>query len=200
MLKSRRTFKYRLYPNRQQRGVLASTLEVCRELYNDALEERRDAWKTCRTAVTFNLQSAQLPGCKQADAALGKVDSQVLQEVLDRVDKTYQAFFRRGRGFPRFKGKGWLDSFTYPQLGFGVRGSQLSLSKIGNLKIKWHRPIAGAVKTLTIKQENGRWYACFSCPVDPEPLPENRAAYHQASKCARRFCSQQLSSDCMQIG
>jgi len=125
MLKSRRTFKYRLYPNRQQRGVLASTLEVCRELYNDALEERRDAWKTCRTAVTFNLQSAQLPGCKQADAALGKVDSQVLQEVLDRVDKTYQAFFRRGRGFPRFQGKGWLDSFTYPQLGFGVRGSPI---------------------------------------------------------------------------
>ena len=39
-----------------------------------------------------------------------------------------------------------------------------------------HRPIAGEVKTLTIKQENGRWYACFSCLVDPEPLPENRAA------------------------
>jgi putative transposase len=103
MLQSRRRFKYRRYPNRKQRGVPAATLEVCRELYNDALQERRDAWKTCRTAVTFNMQSAELPACKEADAALGKVYSQVLHEVLHRVDKTYQAFFRRGRGFPRFK-------------------------------------------------------------------------------------------------
>jgi putative transposase len=50
------------------------------------------------------------------------------------------------------------------------------LSKIGNLKIKLYRPIAGEVKTLAMKQENGRWYACFSCLVDPEPLPENRDA------------------------
>jgi putative transposase len=176
MLKTRRTYKYRLYPNRKQRDVLASTLEVCRQLYNDALQGRRDAWKTCRTPVTFNLQSAQLPACKEADAALGNVYSQVLQDVLHRVDKTYKAFFRRGRGFPRFKGKGWFDSFTYPQLGFGASGSQLSLSKIGNVKIKLHRPIAGAVKTLTIKNENGKWYACFCCIVDIEPLPESSDA------------------------
>ncbi len=176
MLKSRRTYKYRLYPNRKQREVLAATLEVCRELYNDALQERRDAWKTCRTPVTFTMQSAQLPACKQADGALGNVYSQVLQDVLHRVDKTYKAFFRRGHGFPRFKGKGGFASFTYPQLGFAARGSRLSLSKIGNVKIKWHRPMAGEVKTLTIKNENGTWYACFSCRVDPEPLPENIAA------------------------
>jgi len=91
MLQSRRTYKYRPYPNRKQRGVLASTLEVCRELYNDALEERRDAWKTCRTRVTFHMQSAQLPACKEADATLGKVYSQVLQDVLRRVDKNHHA-------------------------------------------------------------------------------------------------------------
>ena len=103
------------------------TLEVCRQLYNDALQERRDAWKTCRTSVTFNMQSAQLPACKQADVALRSVYSQVLQDVLHRVDRTYKAFFRRGRGFPRFKGKGWFDSFTYPQLGFSVHRKQLSV-------------------------------------------------------------------------
>jgi transposase len=84
--------------------------------------------------------------------------------------------FRRGRGFPRFKGKGWYDSFTYPQLGFAVSGSQLSLSKIGNVKMKLHRPMAGEVKTLTLKHENGTWSACFSCRVDTEPLPENSDA------------------------
>ena len=173
MLKIRKTFKYRLYPNRKQRESLTATLDVCRHLYNDALQERRDAWKTCRTSVTFNMQSAQLPACKDADMPMRSVYSQVLQDVLHRVDKTYKAFFRRGNGFPRFKGKGWFDSFTYPQLGFSVSGSQLSLSKIGNVKIKLHRPIAGDVKTLTLKNENGKWYACFSCVVDVEPLPEN---------------------------
>ena len=176
MLQSRRTYKYRLYPNRKQRETLALTLAVCRQLYNDALQERRDAWKTCRTGVTFQMQSAQLPECKQADVSLSGVYSQVLQDVLHRVDKTYQAFFLRGRGFPRFKGKGWFDSFTYPQLGFSVNRKQLGLSKIGNVKIKLHRPLRGEVKTLTIKHETGQWYACFSCLVEAEPLPENESA------------------------
>src|SRR2546429_1955702 len=81
MSKSRRTYKYRLWPNRKQREVLFSTLEVCRQLYNDALKERREAWKLCRTCVSFSMQSAQLPACKAADPALGKVYSQVLQDV-----------------------------------------------------------------------------------------------------------------------
>ena len=172
MLKIRKTFKYRLWPSRKQRESLRATLEVCRDLYNDALQERRDAWKTCRQSVSFEMQSAQLPGCKDADASMRGVYSQVLQDVLHRVDKTYQAFFRRGNGWPRFRGKGRFDSFTYPQLGFSLQGTQLSLSKIGNIKVKLHRSLQGEVKTLTLKQENGKWYACFSCLVDAEPLPE----------------------------
>ena len=147
MLKTRKTFKYRLYPNRKQRESLLATLDVCRCLYNDALQERREAWKLCRKSISFAMQSAQLPACKEADAPMRGVYSQVLQDVLHRADKTYKAFFRRGNGFPRFKGKGWFDSFTYPQLGFSVEGSQVSLSKIGNVKIKLHRPLAGEVKT-----------------------------------------------------
>ena len=172
MLKIRKTFKYRLWPSRKQRESLRATLEVCRDLYNDALQERRDAWKTCRQSVSFEMQSAQLPACKDADVSMRGVYSQVLQDVLHRVDKTYKAFFRRGNGWPRFRGKGRFDSFTYPQLGFSLQGTQLSLSKIGNIKVKLHRSLQGEVKTLTLKQENGKWYACFSCIVDAEPLPE----------------------------
>src|SRR5207237_3265310 len=112
--------------------------------------------------VSFSMQSAQLPACKAADPSLGNVYSQLLPAVLHRVDKTYQAFFRRGRGFPRFKGQGWYDSFTYPQAGFGVNGGQLSLSKIGNVKIKLHRSIQGEGKTLTLKTEKGKWCAALS--------------------------------------
>src|SRR5260370_35033313 len=105
------------------------------------------------------MQSAQLPACKEADAAMRGVYSQVLQDVLNRVDKTYKAFFRRGNGFPRFKGQGWFDSFTYPQAGVRVEGSQAALSKIGNVKIKLHRRLAGEVKAHNLKQKNGKGYA-----------------------------------------
>jgi putative transposase len=176
MSTTRRTFKYRLWPNRWQRERLAATLETCRQLYNDALQERREAWKICRQSVTFNMQSDQLPACKDVDPSLKSVYSQVLQDVLRRVDKTYEAFFRRGHGFPRFKGKGWFDSFTYPQFGFSVHGKQLSLSKIGNIKIKLHRPLEGAIKTLTLKNENDKWYVCFSCVLSSQPLPPSQHA------------------------
>jgi putative transposase len=78
-------------------------------------------------------------------------------------------------GFPRYRSKERYHSFTYPQSGFHLQ-DRLSLSKIGNLKIKLHRPVQGEIKTLTIKRENGLWYACFSCVVVPQPLPRNHQA------------------------
>ena len=107
---------------------------------------------------------------------MGVVFSQVLQDVLRRVDKTYKSFFRRGYGFPRFRSRQRHDSFTYPQLGFGLAGRCLQLSKIGNIKIKLHRPVAGQIKTVTLKRETDRWYACFCCVVEPQPLPVSQNA------------------------
>jgi putative transposase len=172
---SRLTFKYRLHPNRQQREKLQTTLDVCRELYNAALQERRDAWAAHRKGIGFVAQANQLVSIKEIRPDVAAVHSQVLQDALRRIDKTFQSFFlrvKRGQvpGFPRFRSKNRYDSFTYPQAGFSLNG-RLSLSKIGNIKIKLHRPIKGEIKTLTIKRENGQWYACFSVVVEPQPLP-----------------------------
>ncbi|MGB2625143.1 MAG: hypothetical protein WAK20_00030, partial [Candidatus Acidiferrum sp.] len=101
----------------------------------------------------------QLPDIKRIRPDVAGVFSQVLQDTLRRLDKTYKAFFmrvKRGRkaGFPRFKGRNRYDSFTYPQSGFEL-GGKLQLSKIGNIKIKQHRDIEGEIKTLTIRREAG---------------------------------------------
>lgn len=172
---SRKTFKYRLYPNRSQRERLQRTLDVCRELYNAALQERRDGYRIAKEKLNYYSQANQLSEIKEIRTDLRDVHSQVLQDVLRRVDKAFKAFFQRVRrhqtpGFPRFQGKNRYDSFTYPQAGFSL-GSRLQLSKIGNIKIKLHRELKGEVKTLSIKRENGKWYACFSCVVDSELLP-----------------------------
>jgi len=172
---SKKTFRYRLYPTAAQRDVLDGQLRLCCELYNAALQERRDAWRMARVSVRFAGQSAQLPAIKVDRPDVAGVYSQVLQDVLHRVDKAFGAFFgrvRRGEkaGYPRFRGRSRFDSLTYPQLGFAVEGRHLNLSKVGAVKIKLHRPIDGTIKTLTIKREAGKWFACFSVDVEPAPL------------------------------
>lgn len=176
---ARKTFKYRLYPNREQRDRLVATLDVCRELYNAALEERIGAWKNLTPVKCYD-QINQLPDIKATRPDVAGVFSQVLQDTLRRLDKTYKAFFgrvKRGQkaGFPRFKGRNRYDSFTYPQSGFELNG-KLQLSKIGNIKVKQHRPIVGEVKTLTLRREAGNWYACFSVEYTPSLLPRNGKA------------------------
>jgi putative transposase len=172
---SRKTFKYRLYPNRQQRERLQTTLDVCRELYNAGLQERRDGYQVAKAKLNYYTQAKQLSDSKEVRPDVADVHSQVLQDTLKRVDTAFQAFFRRCKtgqtpGFPRFRGRHRYDSFPYPQAGFALNG-KLQLSKVGNIKSKLHRERKGEVKTLTIKRENDNWYACFRCVVEPEPLP-----------------------------
>jgi putative transposase len=103
----------------------------------------------------------------------------VLQDVLARLDKTYQAFFRRlangeQPGFPRFQGRDRYHSFTYKEYGNGARldNGSLVLSKIGRIAVRWSRPTQGTIKTVTISKEADGWYVSFSCAAVPvEPLP-----------------------------
>jgi len=120
---------------------------------------------------------------KESRPSLYSVYSQVLGNVAMRVDLAFKGFFRRLKakngkaGYPRFKGKGRYDSFTYPQFGFSITNNGLKLSKIGTVKIKLHRPIKGKIKTCTIKKTaTGKWYACFSVECEPNPLPKNEKA------------------------
>ena len=181
-----KTYKYRLYPTKQQSEKLASTLESCRVLYNCALEQRKTAYKQFGISVNYNSQSDELKEIKKYFSEYKQVYSQVLQNVLIRLNKAFKNFFNRLRkgekpGYPRFKGKGWYNSFTYPQSGFSLsdnkKGYQrLKLSKIGNIKIKLHRCIKGTIKTCTIKKEVDKWYICFACKVKTEILPKTGKA------------------------
>lgn len=179
----RRTYKFRIYPSKAQITKLDNTLDLCRELYNAALQERRDAWKLNRINITRYVQSAQLPEIKQSRPDLNAVYAQVLQDVLKRVDTSFQNFFRRVKsgqkpGFPRFQGKHRYNSFTYPQGGFNLTDNgKLRLSKIGDVKIKLHREVIGKVKTLTISKDScGKWFVCFSVETKAEPLPKTNEA------------------------
>jgi len=172
-------YKFRMYPNKKQEVSLNLTLETCRHLYNLALADRKNAYETEGISRTYEDQAAMLVAEKKEGNFKG-VFSQVLQDVLRRLDKSFKAFFRRFKagektGYPRFKGEGWYKSFTYPQAGFKLDGSKLTLSKISSIRIFKHRDVVGKIKTCTIKKDNiGHWYAILVSevedvsPIDPK--------------------------------
>ncbi|ULR40742.1 transposase [Thermus sp. NEB1569] len=183
----RKAFKYRLYPTKPQVKDLERTLELCRELYNAALQERRDAYKKAGKSVGLYQQKRYLPQIREELPQYKRVHSQVLQDVIHRVDKAFQGFFRRLKakkgkaGYPRFKGKGRYDSFTFPQAyETGVKlqdgGRRVLLHGIGSVKVKLHRPLEGKIKTATVKREGEHWYIIFITEVDPKPLPPSEEA------------------------
>lgn len=175
MAMAKRILKYRIYPNKKTANKLLWTLERCGELYNAALQERREIYKYTGQGTNYAAQSAQLPEIKTIREEYREIFAQVLQDTLRRVDKAFQAFFRRVKagekpGYPRFQGMNRFDSFTYPQAGFSLtHDNRIVLSKIGAIKVKLHREIAGTIKTCTIKREGTEWYVCFSCEVETMP-------------------------------
>jgi putative transposase len=177
----RKTYQYKLKPTSQQERMLERTLMLCRHVYNAAIGERREAWRMRGVTVTYYQQKAELPSIKEAMPEYGEVNSQVLQDVVLRVDRAFEAFFRRIRegqapGYPRFHGRDRYNSFTYPQVG-DHGGAQLDngflvLSKIGRIAVRWSRPLEGTPKTVTINREADGWYVYISCANVPvQPLP-----------------------------
>jgi putative transposase len=175
----RKTFKYKLKPTPEQERAMEFVLRRCRELYNAALQERKDAWQKCEVSVTLTNQSAELPAIKEVRPEYRDINAQVLQDVLSRLDRAFQRFFARVKtgetpGYPRFQGVNRYNSFTYKQIGEhgGARldNGFLVLSKIGRLAVRWSRPLEGTLKTVTISREVDGWYVCFSCAEVPITL------------------------------
>lgn len=180
----RKAFKYRIYITKGQGRILDQQLEECRWAYNETLAYRKQAYEDEQRTANWYETKRLLPVWKLTRPDLKLVHSQVLQNVTERVDLAFKAFFRRVKqgakevGFPRFKGFGRYDSITYPQYGNGVRleGERLILSKVGAVQVVLHRPLEGTPKTVTLtRSRTGKWFACFSCETEAEPLPPTGA-------------------------
>src|SRR6266487_1658555 len=205
---SMKAYKYRIYANKHTTKKLQWVLDRCRELYNAGLQERRDAYEmgvkrhpnyyddearkqlTREHAVGYYEQKRERVDIKEERPEYQEIASHVLQDVILRLKRAYDDFFRRVHngeqpGYPRFQGRNRYDSFTYPDgAGWkldaaarpaakkGIVRVNLKLSKIGTVKLHLHRDIAGTIKTLTIKREGEHFYAIFTCEIGkPDPFP-----------------------------
>ena len=160
----RKTYKERLRPSPAQERALEAVLWRCRVLYNSALEQRVTAWQCRQVSVSRFEQAAQLKDLRAAFPEDAAIHSHVLQDVLARLDRTYQAFFRRAQrgekaGFPRFKGRNRYHSFTFKEYDNGatIENGVVILAKIGRISVHWSRPLEGTPKTVTISREADGW-------------------------------------------
>ena len=186
----RRAYVFRLRPTSRQHAALAGCLDAHRELYNAALQERRDAWSHSKTRVYYGDQSAQLTEIRQArpDQAVWSFSSQ--QATLRRLKKAFDGFFHRVKtakpgvkaGYPRFQGKARFDSVEWPKDGDGARWlpehRRVYLQGIGQVKVHVHHPVRGRVKTIQIKRQGRHWMLVLSCdevPADPLPATGRQA-------------------------
>jgi putative transposase len=170
------SYKYRLRTTSTQNTVLEEQLRLCQWTYNTLLNHCFEERKAGRgTPTQFSLQNL-LPTMKAQTPELDQVFSQVLQNVAKRVRSGFESYWNRKRAglkahLPRFRRADKYNSLTYPQMGFELRGEALKLSRIGDLKLRLHRPVEGRVKTLTVSQgASGKWYVVFSCEVECKPI------------------------------
>jgi len=179
----RRAYKFRAYPTCPQEGRAAGLLRDHCDLYNAALQERRDAWRMRQVSITYGYQSAQLKDIRRADPdGQGRHSFTAQQQTLRRLNTVFQAFYRRVRhrraGYPRFK-----PCHRFSQVLFvagdgakwepadGGTWAYATFQAVGRVKVKQHRAVRGAVKTVTLKREHRRWYVIVTVDTEAEALP-----------------------------
>lgn len=181
-----RAYKYRLYPNEEQKVLIAKHLGSCRFIYNYALDKKVRAYQTDKTNLSrFDIQ-ADLPNMKKSEEYcwLKEVNSLSLQASLANLDSAYTKFFREHKGFPRFKSKkDSKQSFSIPQntrVKFDEGRVYIPKFRQG-IKTRFHRKFEGLVKTSVItRTSTGKYYISILVEVNevdatPKPISENKA-------------------------
>ena len=168
------SYKYRIYPNKVTEQKLVDALDACRWLYNHLLGNLNEAKENGIKLTSVDTQNT-IPLLKPENPQLRKVYSKTLQMVNNTLwsnIKSLSALKKNGReiGHLRFKGKDWYKTLNYNQSGFKIDQdhSLLTLSKIGDIKIRLHRPIEGKVKAVLIKKSGNKWYVIIQAELDPK--------------------------------
>ena len=186
--KPTRTYQFRLYPTHKQERTLEHWLMLCCEVYNAALDERKSAYRMGGVSLSYEDQCAELPGCKEVRPDLAEVPSQVLQDVVKRVDLAFDGFFRRVEegekpGYPRFKSRLRYHSLKFKQFGNSFKIHEqgknnrgvLELAKLGQVKMVMHRQVKGTPTTAIVKRTpTGKWWVNITVELSEKEVQEKR--------------------------
>lgn len=168
-----KTYKFRIYPNKEQELLIQKTFGCSRFVYNYYLAKRIELYKTDKSTMNYNQCSNDLKNLKVDYSWLREVDSIAIQSSLKDLDQAYQNFFKRVKqgvskaGFPRFKSKkdnrkSYKTKFTNNNI--QVLEKQIKLPKLGLVKCKVSKQIKGRIVNATISQNpSGKYFVSVCC-------------------------------------
>lgn len=166
-------YKYRLYPNDDQKLLLDKHLGCVRFIYNLALETKQTAYAGNKISLSYNELSAQLTDLKKECEWLKEVNSQCLQMALRNLDNSFHNFFKGRANYPTFKKKNHRQSFQLPQnVTVNFRNNCIDLPKFKQpIRAVLHRPFKGEIKTVTIsKTQSGKYFVAILVDNHIEPI------------------------------
>lgn len=171
-----RAYRFRLYPNREQRQVLARTFGCSRFVYNWALRRRSDEYHTAGKSLSFAQLSRDLTALKKDKETewLGEVSAVTLQQSLRNLDTSFTNFFEGRAQYPRFKSKKRSkQAARYVGTAFAVKEGKLQLAKVpGRVRVRWSRELPSEPTSCTVTLDpSGRYHVSFACAERIEPLP-----------------------------
>lgn len=172
-----KAFKYRIYPNKNQRILIAKTFGCCRFVYNSYLAKRIEIYEISKEIFNYVQCANDMKKLKTEKEWLKEVDSTALQSSLRDLDSAYQKFFKEHSGFPKFKSKkthrySYKSKCTNNNIQF--LGKHIKLPKIGLVKTKNKLIPQGRILSATVSQEpSGKYYVSLCCTDVPEKHLDN---------------------------
>ena len=185
-----KAYKYRIYPNNEQKIQIAKTFGCCRFVYNQTLAYRKEVYekekKSVRKTDCNNYCNRQL---KKEYEWLKKVDKFALTNAIYNMDAAYQKFFKEHAGYPKFKSKhdnhkSYTTNFTNGNIAVDFEENRVKLPKLKNVKAKLHRNFSGQIKSATISQiSSGKYYVSILVETEHVELPHvNQNTFYASSQ------------------
>lgn len=162
------TYKFRLYPTKEQETKLAKHFGCVRFVYNHFLDRRVKFYLEAKEqdlekkSLNYNDDARELTAIKKEITWLKEVNSQSLQHALKNLESGFNRFYKKLAKFPRFKNKRAKQSFRVPQH-VRVEDNKLYIVKFREgIKVKLHRPIEGSIYNATISRNKaGQYFVCI---------------------------------------
>jgi putative transposase len=165
-LTSNKTYRYRIYPTELQKKALEIQFGHSRYIYNKGLSDRIHHYEKTGKGLSYYDQTKHLVKLKKEKSWLQDADSQVLQQKLIDLDRSYKNFFQKRAGYPKFKNKNGSNTIRYPQR-FKFSGNKTYLPKVGWIRTVFHRNLIGTPKFLTvIKTKTTKYFIAVLCKQD----------------------------------
>lgn len=176
-----RTYRFRLYPTKEQQSTLNDILWAACWLYNRALDYRRKRWSESRKSINYYAQARMWRDWRNEEPQenpLRLLNMSAGQQVLRRLDRTYKQFFKGQRGFPRFKKASRFNSVNYkPGDGVQVKDNRLYVQNVGLVKVRWHRELPESkLKNIVVLRKPSGWFVLLQIDLPEQSVEKSTNA------------------------